>query len=564
MPELVEYHCDIMNCKKTAIGYFVICDWCVKSHCNKHNVPKYHGCLKLDQTKTHEEARHAKLKVHAEAQVKYFGNLLEQLRQHERFIINEAQQLRPGCPCALTVPMNVDAFVEANQNAGFNLHFNLNFDDGVKWLLRVRQNRGHRPPKEIANTDISSEVATLKVLREKGIPVPEAFFPPALSNTDDNSAPPFDYFYYEFVNGNPCHLPREGYFGLIDLPDHRLHRFIDEYAKLQIRLSEIKLPYREIGCIYMNEADDQGLSSRTGPIVRRGCFMKPEPPYFFGPFSTNKERYLTHIDAALHYISINALQETQPIDEYLWHLEIRELVEASKVLSEKPDQLFIKHDDEKGDHLMVDDDGNIVGVIDWQWAYATTKAEAFSPPFIFNRQAQFVFGGNNSLTRDENILIACYERYDRPDLADCVRNGRLYLRLQRIGQYDPVYQKSGFREVFGDDIPKDFHPPAQDVDWRVYMMKRYKDHAGLSDLLQQHGWSIAKAEEKAKKWHTEEAEKKRQKHLAKKKEKMDQKKREEQELVKQVGDLTMDEVPIEVIPAIHASAVHEEHKNCTH
>jgi hypothetical protein len=35
---------------------------------------------------------------------------------------------------------------------------------------------------------------------------------------------------------------------------------------------------------------------------------------------------------------------------------------------ETPEQFFLKHVDDKGDHLLVDKDLNITGIIDWQMA----------------------------------------------------------------------------------------------------------------------------------------------------------------------------------------------------
>jgi aminoglycoside phosphotransferase (APT) family kinase protein len=53
---------------------------------------------------------------------------------------------------------------------------------------------------------------------------------------------------------------------------------------------------------------------------------------------------------------------------YLTQLEVRDLALASKRLEGDDDGgYYIKHADDKGDNVLRDGEGNIVGVIDWEW-----------------------------------------------------------------------------------------------------------------------------------------------------------------------------------------------------
>nr|XP_019007640.1 uncharacterized protein I206_07655 [Kwoniella pini CBS 10737]OCF46421.1 hypothetical protein I206_07655 [Kwoniella pini CBS 10737] len=385
----------------------------------------------------------------------------------------------------MEIPSEYHILQESKWFAYCNVHFLILYDDGIKWLLRIRQNRGHRLPSEITTPVIQSEVATLNFLKRHGIPVPGAHLPLHLINDEvHTNTTGLDYFFYEFIEGTPLDLPTTGYFGEISLPEEKLRLFVDEYARINIQLSNLKLPFKQLGCIYPS-ADRFG--EVVGPIVTRGCFMNPKPPHFMGPFHTHKELLLAKIDAALRYSKVNGLQGEDTLDEYLWHLELRELVEASQKLGKIPTELFIKHDDKKGDELMVDENGHMLGIIDWEWAYVTTKEDAFSTPAIFNRTFDFFKNGSNELTYAEKLLIDAYERQGKADLADCVRSSRLYVRLDRIGLYDSAYKKSGFREVFGDDIPKDFSPPGDDIGWRGYMIKRYEHDQNLKEVIQKYG-----------------------------------------------------------------------------
>ncbi|OCF56700.1 hypothetical protein L486_05554 [Kwoniella mangroviensis CBS 10435] len=389
--------------------------------------------------------------------------VLSDVATHKKDLINVAQRLRPEHTCHLILPEDSEQFFQQCRGAGFNVHFTLKWDDDVKWLIRVRQDRGHRIPHEVREADIKSEVATLQRLRAGGISVPEAWLPGYLDDSKDGmptiSPFPFDYFFYTFLQGRPWPIQKTPFYPM-RLPEEDIKKYIEAYALHQIKMSHFVLPLNQIRCLQMNKSGEE-----VGPIITRETFQKPEPPYLLGPFSTQKERYLSHIDITLDYILMGAVGESGPIDSYLWHLEMRELVEHSKILARPITEVYIKHDDEKGDQLLWDDHGKVCGVLDWQWAYTTTKAEAFAaPPLLY--ESINLFSGENSMTEEENFLIGCYRKYGRPDLGDCVEKGRLYQRLSFIGHWYDFYKKIGFREPFEPDLPSDFHPPLDDVDWQ--------------------------------------------------------------------------------------------------
>ncbi|WWC88164.1 uncharacterized protein L201_003069 [Kwoniella dendrophila CBS 6074] len=492
MPELIELPCESPKCQVSITSYQAICSRCHKVWCKDHKDDHVHECAQAKKI-ADDEVQSEKLgQIAKKANARELTKLLDQVKFHEKIFIKEAETFRPGHTCLMDIPPDYETLQRSKWFAAWNLHFLLTFEDGVRWLLRVRQNRGHRLPSSITTPVIQSEVATLNVLKNFGVAVPAAYLPHHVKYGKENdNVTGLDYFFYEFMEGKPHPYPKAGWLGEIDLPEDQFNQFIEEYAKVQIQLSNLKMPYKGIGCIYPSPQNNG--RTEVGPIVRQGCFMNPTPPHFMGPFSTLQKMFLAKIDAGLRYIKINALQGRNPLDEYLWHLEMRELVAASKVLAEKPAELFIKHVDKKGDELMVNDEGKVVGIIDWEWAYVTTKDDAFSTPKIFNFTYPYVHG-SNELVHAEKMLIGCYERHDRPDLADCVRNGRLYLRLERIGYYDPAFKKRGFREVFGEDIPKDFDPPEDDLSWRIYMMKRYEHDEGLKEVINRFGWTLEKAE----------------------------------------------------------------------
>ncbi|WWC60587.1 uncharacterized protein I303_103161 [Kwoniella dejecticola CBS 10117] len=499
MPELIEWPCDYPDCENTVCRPRAICELCYEVRCDVHDTPVNHSC---EAIQTNEEYRKRK----SDNKQQYLRGIIEIAKENQQHLTSDAGRLRPNHKCQVIFPTDYEQFFESCRGSGFNVHLPLNWSDGMKWLIRIRQNCNHRVPAAIREATIRSEVLTLNTLRNKGVHAPRAWLPANLERSElDSPELPFDYFFMEFLTGQTRPIPKNPWYP-INLPEDELQLFITEYARIQIQLSELPLPYTQIGCL---QPTLDGM--KVGPIITRGTFQIPDPPYLLGPFNTQKERYLAHIDTTLNYISRGAVSRRDPIDSYLWHLELRELVDNCNILDKPIEKVYLKHDDEKGDHFLWED-GKVVGIIDWEWAYVTTFEEAFATPYIFYEDIDYI-ASDNIMTKAEKILIGIYERHGRNDLAHCVSNGRLYHRLREIGQYGSHFVKRGFREPFKDHLPPDFdlNPPRDDVDWRVYLMERYAEHGGLQDLMRKHGWTSDRAKQVAEEWHVEKEKKKKNK-----------------------------------------------------
>ncbi|WWC96661.1 hypothetical protein V866_003533 [Kwoniella sp. B9012] len=520
MPELVEYPCGFTGCTSTVLGWEAKCQVCNVVLCGLHDNENNHECCRLARLE-HDERNEALFKVKQATREKNLKHILEQIKSHQATLEREVSTIRPGHTCSLIIP-KLEDLVKSKWYAGFNVHFLITFEDDVNWLLRVRQPHGPSPSQEISDIVMTSEVTTLNFLKANGIPVPGAWLPRHL-RVGNSNAVALRFMFSPRLERVNLSRSTKILTSLLNYPPNELRKFVEGYAKIQIQLSNIPLEHTEIGSLFTSPNDESSAKDvRVGPIIGTLTFMQPSPPYFFGPFRTNKERYLAHIDATLGYISKGALYKDNLIDDYPWHLELRESVNGCKELDKQTDKVYVKHADERGDHLMVNEEGKIISILDWEWAYVTTKGEAFSTPKLFHQDYEWMRLGDNSLREAERILIECYELHGRSDLADCVRRGKLYTRLEGIGNYDPLCVKKGFREVFGDDIPEDFHPPENDVDWRIYMMKRYENLEELKKVMEDYGWSIERAENEKEKWRIRqvEIETERKKWMAEEEEKM--------------------------------------------
>ena len=122
-----------------------------------------------------------------------------------------------------------------------------------------------------------------------------------------------------------------------------------------------KVTFASIGSPCFNDDGTIGIGSVISRFVQQ-----EDAPYYHGPFSTARERYIRFFDTAMEQIL--AGRRTLPqhvLVDYLTALELKTLVSGCKELEHGP--WYIKHGEDKGDHFLVDDEGEIKGVIDWDW-----------------------------------------------------------------------------------------------------------------------------------------------------------------------------------------------------
>lgn len=87
------------------------------------------------------------------------------------------------------------------------------------------------------------------------------------------------------------------------------------------------------------------------------------------------------------------------------------------------------------DHLLVDDDYNIIKILDWGWAHTDPKSRAFISPLMLLLVKDF-YDGANDTGDDELIFARILEEKGHRDLAEIVRNGCILHRFEFCGGYD--------------------------------------------------------------------------------------------------------------------------------
>ena len=134
-------------------------------------------------------------------------------------------------------------------------------------------------------------------------------------------------------------------------------------------------------------------------------------------------------------------------DVFLAHRFRLDVVDKIWQEQRRKESFYLRHPDNKGDHIFVDEAFNIVGVIDWEWTRTVSKEEAFSPPCMMWPVARF-YEGSNELSADEVRFADMFRERGRHDLAACVMQGRNVQRFYfAVG---PSSEAHGSRETFMD------------------------------------------------------------------------------------------------------------------
>ena len=346
---------------------------------------------------------------------------------------------------------------------GMNYHIEVLFEDGVTWLARIRRSNATSPPAALRDHIMRSEVATLKFLEQTAVPAPKVYdF--ALERPDNPVG--VGFILMEKLPGRSLQWP--------DATELQKKKVMDQIADIFIELH--KYPFHYLGSLntpgtsQIGEFAEVLLSDFTESQMRTT-----------GPLSSLKDYHLSSLRLILDLILREEMYSKQAVDAYLIHQFLLDLV-PHILPSEKDDKFYLKHGDDKGDHILVDEDFNVTGIIDWEWTHTAPPALAFNSPIGFLPVGDF-YDGKNDLGEDEVVFAQILDSQNRRDLAQCVWNGRLQHRFSFCRGYDLADWDGflglfrGLRDAVGVDEGLEWD------EWKAAALQRYKDDAGLQLLL---------------------------------------------------------------------------------
>lgn len=104
-----------------------------------------------------------------------------------------------------------------------------------------------------------------------------------------------------------------------------------------------------------------------------------------------------------------------PVNAYLIFKYLRDLAELGRWnafesnLDDGP--FFLKHMDDKGDHILVDGEYNITGIIDWTYARVVPAYEAFGPSLL-TADTKDLFNGKAGRSFQDTVMAEVLQRRD--------------------------------------------------------------------------------------------------------------------------------------------------------
>ena len=382
-------------------------------------------------------------------------------------LTDRASYLRKGVSCSISQNLQYDLSTRNSVMGGMNYHIEISFDDGVCWLARVRRFNVTSPPLELQNHIMRSEVATLEFLGETKIPAPKVFD----FSLDEANPVGVRYILMEKLPGRSLSWS--------DATREQRLKVIDQLADIYIELHAHPFPM-------MGSLDKIDSKLFIGPFARESLADFGESGLkMLGPFSSSEQYYNAHLDLILDLIMRQEAYANRPIDAFLIHRYLQENIPIILPHASLDDASFyLKHADEKGDQILVDDQFRITGIIDWEWAHTGPKFSVFNSPIVLLPLAEF-YSGNNCLGDEEMTFSHLLEEKGHPDLGDIVRKGRLLHRLQFCCGYD-LPDWDGYKDIFMGlvrALHKDGNSNNLDYEtWKADAIQRYSADPRLEKL----------------------------------------------------------------------------------
>lgn len=348
---------------------------------------------------------------------------------------------------------------------GQNCHAEITFDDNVKWLARFRVRRTTSPPREVRDWILRSEAATMIYLQQNTcIPTPKVFDWACESDSENRLG--IGYILMGKLDGKPLDWQAAN----PQQKEKLIHQLVDIFLEIE------KHPFHAMGSLVSSATgsiDVQGLAHQSTFRVGKGAL---------GPFSSSLEGSQAILESYLAMIANGEFDTDFPVDAYLFHRLRRDMI-GNLLGDVSPDQFFLKHPDDKGDHILVNGSFEIVGVIDWEWTQTAPKAEAFCSPCLMWPVSEF-YNGSNELSADELRLAAVFREKGREDLANCVIDGRKVQRFSfGLGLDGAFLDRETLQHLFkGLQQAFNFEYNGWGP-WKSNALERWKDDELLVNLL---------------------------------------------------------------------------------
>ncbi|KAI1148419.1 phosphotransferase family protein [Nemania diffusa] len=281
-----------------------------------------------------------------------------------RAVGNLILKYRPGAAEVLHRPIK----------GGYNVLWRLEYKDGSSTALRIPFKGSVKFPDEKTRY----EAATMRYIAENTtIPVPKIEHEMTMSEA---LADPLDPDEYHVLDPN--------------VSEHKLNLLYGQMANILLQLSRLKFP--RIGSLVEHEDGKISVSGRPLTQNMNSLVQLTDMPPTLLPSAsqtyTNVDEWYTAL-ADMHMAQLvfqhNDAVEDDARDKYVARQLFRQLASSGRLTSE--DKLegdgkdsagfLIYSSDLRPSNILIDKDLQVVGIIDWEFAYVAPALFAFDPPW---------------------------------------------------------------------------------------------------------------------------------------------------------------------------------------
>ncbi|KAG6284997.1 hypothetical protein E4U46_006330 [Claviceps purpurea] len=367
---------------------------------------------------------------------------------------------------------------------GQNCHSEITFEDGVVWLARFRIVSAIAPPPEVRDYILQSEALTMQFLeRHTRVPCPRVF--DWACESDPTNTIGVGYILMEKLNGTSLIWQKA--------TAAQKEKIVRQYADIMLELE--RHPFDKLGSLIATAGIRSGEATegpavesqiQVGALADYSTFRSGDGGMPLGPFRSSEEAFRAIVEANMRMTVAGEIGSAENVLDlllaYRFRLDVLDKVSGQTATAEKgSEQFFLKHADDKGDHILVNDDFNIVGIIDWEWCQTAPREQAFSSPCMMWPISAF-YNGSNELTEEELLLARVFRERGREDLASCVLHGRkvqrLLFALDPLTAYEDIKTLSSLfiglkRAFYEHDIKSD--GKGVEYEWEAWKVKAFED-----------------------------------------------------------------------------------------
>lgn len=270
------------------------------------------------------------------------------------------------------------------------------FDDGMEWVVKIP-----KLAKPEGNPRLISELATLKFLADNNTPKTPRVHVFALTCDNATKTP---FILMDRVRGKPLYEALQS-----GISRDKVHEILRQLATLRKSLQT--RPFREIGSltIISQNTNIYGVDRQIS-IWNYFDFTHPYKCRS-GPFDTSLEYY-----ANLHHISWSNAQrymydpENEITERWQVHCYLGSVL--ASYVGEETGKFYLAHTDLDAQNILVDENGNLTGIIDWEFASTLPPRAAehypklLSNEFVFTKYTKGVFSDPQAEFREWRQIYA--------------------------------------------------------------------------------------------------------------------------------------------------------------